>query len=185
MNPTHDPLDPEALASARIAARSDTNADWAALDRVAAADPAVWARLAQTLRDDAALRRSLAPAFACADAVTLPSPPRVRFPWLVAAAAAAFAAWWLSRPSPQTAPPAHSPAALAQSAPADAPLSELPRLVVDARPTADGRGTEVVYLRRTFERAVVDRVVEVGVDEYGQPLPRLVDAASLRGPQRF
>jgi hypothetical protein len=184
MNPTHDPLDPEALASARIAARSDTNADWAALDRVAATDPAVWARLAETLRDDAALRRSLAPAFACAEAVVLPAPPRARVPWLVGVAAAACAAWWLSRSSIQPAP-AYQPAAVAQSAPADAPLPELPRLVVDARPTADGRATEVVYLRRTFERAVVDRVVEVGVDEYGQPLPRLVDAASLHGPQRF
>lgn len=177
MTPAREPEDHHALAVTRVVEQRDLTRDWEVLERAAAVDPSVWADLAQSLREASALRRALADELARADAVALPAVSRLphRRTWVAAAAAFAFAVgtFALGRVSVAPAPP-----------PSTTPLGELPRLVVEARETADGR-TEVVYLRRSLERAVVDRVVEIGSNEHGEPKPRLVDAASLRAPQRF
>lgn len=48
-------------------------------------------------------------------------------------------------------------------------LGELPaRYVVQTRPTADGSGTEVLYVRQILERAVVGETFRVGTDELGR-----------------
>jgi hypothetical protein len=176
--------DLEIDAIARIVARADRAQDWGALARLAARDPGAYERLAMALHDEARVRWALRPAIAAADAVDLPLAASRRrvLPWTAAAAVAVLAAvglGYLWRPSPASAP---SPAAPASAA---ITLEELPRVVLEARPARDGRGTEVVWLRRTLQRAVVDRVVELAHDEYGLPRPHQVDAAVLRGGGRY
>jgi len=178
---TSNTFSAEALAIARVVARDDRTDDWEVLRRTAALDPGTWERLGQALHDDSRLRSALADVVAIADAVALPEPARRRtWPrqWLAAGAALVVVAvtagaLWLR---PWTAP---------VSGERFVQQEELPRLVLEARPLPDGRATEVVYLRRIVERAAVEGVVEVGFDEYGEPRPRLVEAASLVQPRRF
>ena len=47
-------------------------------------------------------------------------------------------------------------------------VRELPLLTVDIRPTADGDESEVIYLRRFMERARVEGVYKMGIDEQGR-----------------
>ncbi|HLU38783.1 MAG TPA: hypothetical protein VK081_05320 [Planctomycetota bacterium] len=181
MNTFPHPEDPEAVALARVVAREDDASDWDLLHAIAARDDGVWRRLALALHDDARLRAALRPVLAAADEVALPAAParlpsrkaRLAAAGAVAAAALACAALCLlpeRRAANPTDPAEHH---------------ELPRIVLQARPAPGGRGTEVVWLRRTLERAVVDRVFELGTDEYGEPRPRPVDAARFAGPVRF
>lgn len=181
------PQQSEAEIIARVVERREADADWTLLARTAAADDSVWARLADALRDDARVRRALAPVLAVADHVGLPAPrPRtvgsrfaVRACWLAAGAVAALlvdAGIRRLGPTDAAPPPGTAPGTT---------VEELPRLVLEARPAADGRTTEVLLLRRIVERAAVDGIVQVGVDEHGDPLPAWIDAASLQGPRRF
>lgn len=49
---------------------------------------------------------------------------------------------------------------------------ELPeRLLIDARPAEQGRGYEVVYVRQFVERAQVNDLVRLGIDESGNSVP--------------
>lgn len=56
---------------------------------------------------------------------------------------------------------------------------ELPRILLERRPTA--AGVEVLCVKRTIERAVVDEVVEFQEDDAGRRIavPASVDPASL------
>ncbi len=47
-------------------------------------------------------------------------------------------------------------------------VQELPLLTVDIRPTPDGDESEVIYLRRFMERARVEGVYTMGLDERGR-----------------
>ncbi len=47
-------------------------------------------------------------------------------------------------------------------------IQELPLLTVDIRPTPDGDESEVIYLRRFMERARVEGVYTMGLDELGR-----------------
>ncbi len=47
-------------------------------------------------------------------------------------------------------------------------VQELPLLTVDIRPTPDGDESEVIYLRRFMERARVEGVYTMGLDELGR-----------------
>lgn len=172
----------EALVIARIVARREAVGDWPFLQRAAAIDREVWERLAHALHDDERIRRATADVVAMADTIGLPAPatPRRRlWPWLATSAAAALVVCAVQlglggSPAPRPAAPAPS-----------ATIEELPRLVLEARPAVDGRSTEVIYLRRIIERAAVGGVVELGVDEYGEPRPQMVDLVALQGPRRF
>lgn len=60
-------------------------------------------------------------------------------------------------------------------------VAEMPqRLVLESRPTADGKGHEVLYMRQFIERAVVDDLYKFGVDESGRPV---MVPASLEKPR--
>jgi hypothetical protein len=50
-------------------------------------------------------------------------------------------------------------------------LGEIPeRVLIDARPAADGRGYELLYLRQFLEQSIVpDLYVPAGQDEQGKP----------------
>lgn len=48
-------------------------------------------------------------------------------------------------------------------------VAELPqRLVIETRPSADGKGFEVLYMRQFIERAVVDDLYKLGTDDAGR-----------------
>lgn len=184
----------------RAVDRSATLEEWDALDAEAAADPTVWSWLGRAVRDDGLLRAVMAERVEVADRVELPTtedvpaPKSERRPWgstarpvLGWAAAVAFALlWWFDRapeafPAAPTAgpglvdaaplsPPTGAPAAMPVSASEDV-LGELPVLLVSTTPLGDDGRTEVVYVRRTLERTIVDDVLEVAHDEYGLPEP--------------
>ena len=48
-------------------------------------------------------------------------------------------------------------------------LSELPNVMVQSQPTADGSGYEVIILRRIMERTIVSNLYSIGQDDAGQP----------------
>ena len=64
-------------------------------------------------------------------------------------------------------------------------LRELSRVVVRARPTEDGRGVEVVYVRRVLERAVVNELYQISEDEHGMPVATQVDPARFEQPSSY
>ncbi len=48
-------------------------------------------------------------------------------------------------------------------------VGELPqRVVIETRPSADGKGYEVLYMRQFIERAIVDDLYKLGTDETGR-----------------
>jgi hypothetical protein len=60
-------------------------------------------------------------------------------------------------------------------------VAEMPqRVVLESRPTPDGKGHEVLYIRQFIERAVVDDLYKFGVDESGRPM---MVPASLEKPR--
>lgn len=60
-------------------------------------------------------------------------------------------------------------------------VAEMPqRVVLESRPSADGKGHEVLYLRQFIERAVVDDLFKFGIDESGRPV---MVPASLQKPR--
>lgn len=64
-------------------------------------------------------------------------------------------------------------------------LDELPRLVMDTRPLIEGGPYEVFYMRRTLERAVVSELLEVGEDEYGEPVAIPVSRSAIPERDKF
>lgn len=49
-------------------------------------------------------------------------------------------------------------------------VAEMPqRIVLETRPCADGKGHEVLFIRQLIERAVVDDLYKLGVDDAGRP----------------
>ena len=106
------------------------------------------------------------------------------------AAAAALALAWVGADrlgvnAPRTAGPGNNTAGLITSAPPDELLKsyidrgqrdgrvlmELPLVMVESGPAPDGKGTQVVYMRRLLEQTTVSGVYQVGRDETGQFLP--------------
>ena len=62
-------------------------------------------------------------------------------------------------------------------------VGEMPaKVLLEAQPSAQGSGYEVLYLRQIMERAVVSDLYEFGVDERGRPVPvRMVPVKSTDG----
>ncbi len=58
-------------------------------------------------------------------------------------------------------------------------ITELPTVMVEARPAADGR-LEVLYLRQILEREHVSEVFNVSPDELGQPHPVKIDLRNFQ-----
>lgn len=178
----------------RAVNRSASFDDWDDLDARADADPTVWSWLGRAVRDDGLLRAALVEQVDVSERVELPpggeAPAergaarrwgaRSALGW---AAAVLFAAlWWFDREAPTSVAPAAAPsdvvavpdaplAVPAADVAHDGVLAELPLLLVSTTPFGDDGRTEVVYVRRTLERTVVDDVLEVAHDEHGLPEP--------------
>lgn len=195
--------DLEDLCIARIVDRTASQEDWVAFEEMARLDPSAWERLHGALQDDLALRREVQPAFDLADAVELPplpaSPPVTSFlapaGWL---AALVLALLWVGtsgifsphrqdRRGPQgdevqlVGEPL--PVVTEQKDPSVV-LEELPPDVWMWQPREDG-SVELVWLRRTVERTVVDTVYRMAEDELGNSLPTLVDVKKLTPPRVY
>lgn len=188
MNPTRADL-----SISRIVDRADGPSDWHELDAAARQTPP-WQDLLDALRLDATLRAAVAPARAAAESCALPALPALRampaqrrvLPWLGWAAALLVAAAWAITGHAR-APEPESARAVARPEPASATdvVGELSRVVMDTRPTADGRAVEVLYLRRVLERTVVREAFQLAQDELGRPVPMQVDLARFSPPTSY
>ena len=59
-------------------------------------------------------------------------------------------------------------------------VQELPLLTVEIKPTLDGEESEVIYLRRFVERARVEGVYKMGIDEQGRTIAVSTDESPER-----
>jgi hypothetical protein len=191
----------------RIIDHEAADSDWSSFERLAERHPTVWPRLLAGLRDDAALRAAMERRLGLADRVELPSLAARRAiagwrGWTGWAAAVLLAVlWWGASWATDIAPIGLPPlepgsgeaARVAGGLPVDARrtrdtstaelISELPLQVLETRRAADGQGLEVLYVRPLLERTRVDGVYELGVDEFGRPMPRAIDPAVLLASQ--
>jgi hypothetical protein len=188
------------LLLSRVVDRGAAPEDWERLDAYAADDPNLWGELIARLRDDALVRDAVGAAIPAADNVPPPARSRGwlgrgRTVGLIAAAAVLLAAiavplgWWhthrFAPPGSDSADPevpvttvtVTTPGGLAP-APA-AVVEELPSVLISTRVVSDGTGVEVVYLRRTVERSIVDSVFTLEPDDAGVTSPRPVEDAGL------
>jgi len=188
-------LEQEDVLITRVLDGEASSADWSGLESLAQADPAVWKRLAETLRAQAALTRGAGEILETAGGVEAPAPgpgarPGLRpwWTWSGWAAALILGFFWALGPH-------HSPAPLPEKAflqasqpashavPGKATLvGEFPRVMVDSQRTPRGDRYEVTYLRRLLEKVVVDDLYQINPDEWGEP--RAVPVVGLpRTPQ--
>ncbi len=177
--------------------------DWAELELLGRRDPAVWKRLAIAMRGELTLRR----AGAAIDAY-LPSLPLERHavgrraPILIGglgwAAALVVCFLWLGGPrlglgNSEHGNPSSSLGAAAawaqylEAGDADGRfVRELPPVMLEATPSADGDTVEVLFVRRAIERTTVGEIFEINEDDAGRlssrpvPVLRLVSSEPLR-----
>lgn len=69
---------------------------------------------------------------------------------------------------------------LSQGAAQGSVVGELPRLTLSVSPVEGGAGYDVLFVRRLLERATVDDVYRLGLDEHGRPA-LVQDGAVTRG----
>lgn len=192
---SHDPLLEQDLVITRIVDGRATAEDWAALERLAQAQPGVYGELARAQREHALLAGAVMAELAPAEAVALPahhaasyklsSRIRAAGAWGGWAAAAAVALAWMgglpadgSRGAGNENQASIFPVNSASDA-LDAYLNlgkkdgtviqQLPGkvLVDDPRPAPDGRGYEVIFIRQIVERETVPDLYRFTRDETG------------------
>jgi hypothetical protein len=180
----------------RIAANETGGGEFAEFERLASSEPSQWERLARVLRDEVQLRAAAAEMVdapvdmeidrAIERSREAASGVVFRFgTWGGWAVAACVALAWIafSALTPPPVPPMNEqPQFALASYTADDALehylwtagqegrivAELPSLMVESRPMADGR-LEVYYVRQLLERDEVASVYEITEDEHGQP----------------
>lgn len=187
----------EDLLLSRVADRTEDLADWDALDRIAMEDPAVWRRLASTLRSEAALRGAFAERMAAADSIEAPVRPgrwAGRFRpsrWAAAACVivlGALAGYVVGRgaeadskaASPMS-PEDHLTEYLRRGLATGTVVGQLPDVVVRHAATQDGSGMELLVMRRVVERRPVEKAIDVSFDELGR---RIATPVTARAPAR-
>ncbi len=164
------------------------------LAQLSQTQPEALVRIAGALRGAAQLESGVEAAQALAETIELPATDdrESNRPSLVArgvgswsgwATAAMVAAAWILAAMLNSTPPTATPSggsdvlltanqALEQYMRAGTDegriVQELPLLTVDIRPTPDGDESEVIYLRRFMERARVEGVYKMGIDEQGR-----------------
>ena len=164
------------------------------LAQLSQTQPEALVRIAAALRGAAQVESGVEAAQALAETIELPATDdwESNRPSLVArgvgswsgwATAAMVAAAWILAGMLNSTPPAATPSggsdvlltanqALEQYMRAGTDegriVQELPLLTVDIRPMPDGVESEVIYLRRFMERARVEGVYKMGIDEQGR-----------------
>lgn len=188
--------DRDLLISRVIDARAG-DAEWDALRTIAARDPAIWDDLSAARRDATNLAAALQPALAAADRTAMPRivtrrpgglrvSLRPHLGWAVAASLALVAlvqfnqgqTTGIGNASPSAAGLPGVTTRTPEQALADyldigrqagRVVGEMPeRLVIESRPNPAGTGYEVLYIRQLIERAIVNDVFRLGVNEAGK-----------------
>ena len=189
----------QAILINRVLEREVSRDELAELASLAATDPAVWGELAAALGAQCIVQRGVDAARQIAASVELPlgscspavaaaaSRRRLRSwsGWLTAAVIAlAFVVVQLvnlrgQQPQPFAGGPDQQDEMRAEdpfdqyllaATKAGRVVRPLPPVTVDVRPDSEGRGTEVIYLRRVLERTTVDEVFTLGQDEHGRAI---------------
>jgi hypothetical protein len=173
------------LLVSRVVEGSASAEDLRELAAAAGADGELWDRVASSLQAEASLRGIADAAASAAERVALPAVerPRSRLAIVAAvgwAAAAALALVVALRRTPPIAPPL-APVAERGTASGER-LADLPPVLLEARPSPAGVGFEVVFVRRTIERLVGERLFDVGHDEHGRLAPVPAPAAAIEPP---
>ncbi len=176
------------------------------LAQLSQTQPEALGRIAAALRGAAQVESGVEAAQALAETIELPATDdrESNRPSLVArgvgswsgwATAAMVAAAWIPAAMLNSTPPAATPSggsdvlltanqALEQYMRAGTDegriVQELPLLTVDIRRTPDGDESEVIYLRRFMERARVEGVYKMGIDEQGRAVVVLTDESPGR-----
>lgn len=196
-NNNTEPLasDERDLLIARAAEGTAGERDWTRLEAMAKSDATVWRDVAMTRRDMAAFSVAVNDEIDSAMHVDVPAEEHMVFrltqrsrlvaTWAGWAAAAVIGLAWLGvpvvQPPTQTGTPVVQQGGLFASAAEalDAYLKrgqkdgnvveQLPtKLLLDAKPSADGKGYDVLYLRQILERAKVPDLYKLSTDEWGQ-----------------
>jgi len=203
-NPLPEEIDREDLLIHRSIDGSAGVGDWAELELLARRDPEVWRRLALAMRGELVLRRAGAAieerlsALPLGAAAGAPRRAALLVGSLGWAAALLVGFLWAGSPflgiSPEPEEPESTASAgadaawanyLAQGLAEGRVVRELAPWMLEARPSADGASLEVLFVRRTIERATVDEVHEVCEDDAGRftshpvPVVRLVSSEPL------
>ncbi len=178
----------------RILNRQIEARDLDELAQLSQSQPEALVRIAAALRAAAQVESGVEAAQALAQTIELPATGdrESNRPSLIArgvgswsgwATAAMVAAAWILAAMLNSSPPAATPSsgrdvlltanqALQQYMRAGTDegriVQELPLLSVGIRPTPDGEESEVIYLRRFMERALVEGVYKMGIDEQGR-----------------
>ncbi len=203
-------IDRDVLITRIIDARAGA-ADWKVLRDAAAQDAGVWADLEQATCEARALERAMAPVAAAADGVDLPTLTvdvaarpvvlaRIGLGWLVAALVAlgwgaqwyaplgGAGGWGSGNVASLGLPARTADAALNEyldlGRKAGRVVAEMPeRVVLESRPSDDGKGYEVLYLRQVLERAVVgpEDLYKLGVKEDGRTMLIPAGAPAVAG----
>ncbi len=193
----------------RILDEAASEADWAALERLANEDADLWRRLGGALRREQRLRRGAMRALAAADEIEAPiervatldsisgrlGGARSWGGWAVAAALLLLLVVGRSALGPMNggglsdvqqaglnvSPQAALEHYLTAGAREGLVLGEGPKLVVESRPAPDGELYEVIFLRQVYERRLVREIYEVSENEAGEMelTPASVYSASL------
>jgi hypothetical protein len=190
--PTHDRMAPEALLE-RIADGEATTADWAAFRAAADIEPSLWQDLAESQRTHAELCAQVQEVVAVAEHVEAPFDVhvteglarriRVVASWGGWAAAAAVLLVWKIGLAPGIGGGSTAGLLPGPGTPEDALKSyidrgqksgivvgEMPtKVMIETRPTGDGQGYEVIYLRQIMERQLVPKLYRMVPDESGRP----------------
>jgi hypothetical protein len=184
------------LLVARAAEGAAGERDWAKLEALARTDASVWRDVAMTRRDMAAFSLAVNDQIESAMHVDVPAEEHMVFrltqrsrtvaTWAGWAAAAVIGLAWLgvpmaaNQPSGPAADRPQSAGLFATAAEAlDAYLKrgqqdgnvvqQLPtKVLLDAKPSADGKGYDVLYVRQILERATVPDLYKLSTDEWGQ-----------------
>lgn len=187
----------EEILIGRVTDGEASPSDWQELESLAAIDATVWTRLAAAQRRHAELERAVDDALTIAELVEAPefladSGVRLSMRWRSyagwAAAAAVALAWaGASRFNIASGPAGGQMSTLApvslmnpdelmnryldEGKREGRVLAELPMVMVESRPLADGQGSDVIYLRQVLERVRVQDVYRMGEDDLGRPTP--------------
>lgn len=207
---TENHIEREEILLSRVLDDEALDDDWAELETLAQTDPTLWRRLAQAKRDQDLLRAGFDDAISNADHIEIDENAahagrdfhiRLRA-WSGWAAAAVIGLVFLTvqgiLPRAQNTSQIHQAGLLSTATPAEAlsrymdagqsdgrVLGELPKLMIDTNPLADGVSVEITFVRRIYERTIIRGVVEVEVNEHGEPTPILTPASNMFTSQPF
>ena len=163
------------------------------LAQLSQTQPEALVRIAAALRAAAQIESGVEAAQSLAETIELPAPGgEVNRPSFVARGIGSWSGWvtaamvaaaWILAATLNSTPPTVAPSdgpvvmltanqALEQYMRAGTDegriIQELPLLTVEIRPTPDGEESEVIFVRRFMERALVKGVYKMGIDEQGR-----------------